>query len=307
MNIQLHVNPQTPPMSFGEFCLSHPAYSISLDGYVAGIPAFDRFGPWANFNHHEDVDRLATRCTCAQVLMAIRSGLFSVFKNGKGSLSINVYVNDCDEDCCLSWFLLSNPSLSQNVVNPLLNRLVSLEDALDSTAGAFPFPDTLTVLGELGWVFEPYRRFRLSGELDKRDPDSFRSIITDVCSRITQHVIGKGSSVELDFRYKVLEKFSKWSMVEEIGSHARAGLYSDGIKAFLSVREQGNGKWSYIIGRQSQFIPFEIPSIIARLNAAEAQDSMDKWGGSPLIAGSPRIGGSKLSPPEVAKIIEQSA
>lgn len=52
-------------------------FSIALDGYVNVGPRFDHEGPRVNFNHHEEVDRLATRATCGQVLMAIRQGLFT--------------------------------------------------------------------------------------------------------------------------------------------------------------------------------------------------------------------------------------
>jgi hypothetical protein len=44
-----------------------------------GSPAFNREGTHVNFNHHEDVNRLATRCTASQVSMAIKGGLLSVF------------------------------------------------------------------------------------------------------------------------------------------------------------------------------------------------------------------------------------
>ncbi len=80
--IQLEVDLRTIEMS--TFVAMAPAFSIALDGYVRGGPQYDWRGPHISFNHHEDVDRLATRATCAQVLMSLRSGLFGRFRDGQG-------------------------------------------------------------------------------------------------------------------------------------------------------------------------------------------------------------------------------
>jgi len=41
-------------------------------------------------------------------------------------MTIHVYVNDCDEDVCLSWFLIKHHHWAGQVMNPLLNRLATL-------------------------------------------------------------------------------------------------------------------------------------------------------------------------------------
>ena len=60
--------------------------------------------------------------------------------------TLDVYANDCDEDVCMSWFLLKNHALTQQALNPALNRLVHMVDMLDTTAGAFPFPEDMPSL-----------------------------------------------------------------------------------------------------------------------------------------------------------------
>jgi hypothetical protein len=130
MNPTLHVEPLQVPMAKEDYCLSKPPSSIALDGYVRGVPWYEPKGPWANFNHHEDVHPLATRATCGQILMALRQGLFR---------PAHVHVNDCDEDVCLATYLLKNAYQGRTVYNPPLNRLVYMEDALDCTAGSYPF------------------------------------------------------------------------------------------------------------------------------------------------------------------------
>jgi hypothetical protein len=112
----------------------------------------------ANFNHHEGVSRLETRATCAQVLLAVRQGFFRRFTG-----TVHVYVNDCDEDVCLSVFLLRYPHLCQGVINPLLNRLVAMEDMLDSTACSYAYPPEMKSLQTLAWIFAPYHQVGLAG------------------------------------------------------------------------------------------------------------------------------------------------
>jgi hypothetical protein len=159
MQVQLHMEPKTPPVSWKTFLKEYPSHSIALDGYVCDGPKFSREKMKVNFNHHENVSRLETRATCAQVLMAIRQGLFDCFSN---SNIMNVYANDCDQDVCVSYFLLSNSHLVESTMNPLINRLVYMEDMLDSTAGAYPFPPTLKTLEHFAWIFQPYTLFRLN-------------------------------------------------------------------------------------------------------------------------------------------------
>jgi hypothetical protein len=306
MSIELFVNPNVGGLSWEEFRSTCPTHSASLDGYVSAGPSFDGEKIVVNFNHHEGCDRLATRATCAQVLMAIRQGMFSKFRNAFGP-KLNVFVNDCDEDVCTSWFLLKNHHMVASTMNPLINRLVAMEDALDSTAGAYPFPADLPVLQELAWVFEPYRHFRLNGGLDKRDSDTFKSIIVDVENRIMRHVTGQGGSMFLDTRYKVIGGGNGWVMVEEIGAHARTAMFGDGIKAYVSVRERKDNRWTYTLGKLSPFIPFDLIKLTEAFNKNDsAVTSLDKWGGGNNIMGSPRVGGSNLSPDMIHKLIDLS-
>lgn len=322
--IKLHVVTDAPPMSFASFIKTHEPYSIALDGYVTGGPKLRRGddglakkypGPHANFNHHEDCDRLATRATCAQTLMAIRQGLFTLFRDDKGP-RLNVYVNDCDEDVCTSWFLLKHHHLVQSTMNPMLNRLVAMEDALDSTAGAYPFPADLPTLSELNWVFEPYRDFRGNGGLSLRKPLQFANVIELVEHRIMAHITGAGKSVTLDTRYERIGGGDGWTMVQERGANARTGMFADGITAYVSVRDRKDGKFTYTVGKMSPFVPFNVELVLKRLNDAEfkKRNQLDPkvshlsefWGGSDSVGGSPRVGGSVLTSDEVEEVVKNT-
>lgn len=250
MPITLHMEPQTPPMSWEEFRQRTGPFAVALDGYVADGPRrdFGLGGPRQNFNHHEGVYRPATRATCAQVLVEVRDGFFERFRDADGPRA-DVYENDCDEDVCTSVTVLRHPHLAEATMNPFLNRLVGIEDMLDTFAGAYPFPKDLPVLRKLAWVFDPYRRFRLSGSLERRDAAEYRGIVEDVEQRMLAHLTGHGSAIPLDFRYEVLRRGDGWVMVRELGAHARTAMLADGIRAFVSVRERPDGARTLVIGK----------------------------------------------------------
>jgi len=297
------MRPHTPPILWEEFCRVTGPYAIAIDGSVSAGPRFDPSGPRLNLNHHEEVDRLATRATCGQALVAIRQGLFELFRDVEGPRA-DVYANDCDEDVCMTWYLLKNPHLSEHALNPILNRLVWTVDILDTTAGTYPFPADIDLLQELAWIFEPYRRFRISGGLGKKDPDAYASVVTDVTHRIEKYVAGRGKTLPLDTRYTRIGGGTRWALIEEVGREARTGAFADGIRAFVSVRPRSANRYDYTIGRMSLFIPFDIPAIIARLNEIE-RTTNDRWGGGDTIGGSPRVGGSAITPAELERIINE--
>lgn len=303
-NITLSMRPENASLRWEDFCAAHGPYTIGLDGYVAARSQFDPSGPRLNLDHLTDVDRLATRATCAQALLAIHQGLFDYFRDKHGPRA-EVCVNDCDEDICVTWFLLTHHDLATHGKNPRLERLVNLVDVLDTTAGAYPLPPDLSSLKQLAWIFAPYYNFRGSGELDRREAEGHRRVVEEVSSRIERHLAGHGGSRPLDGRYKRLGGGPGWSMIREIGAQARIAAAADGIRAYVAVRERADGRWAYIVGRTAPFVPFDVPALLRALNEAEGGGKA-RWGGSNLVGGSSRVPGSKLPPREVERIIKAS-
>lgn len=302
--IELIVHPNLDPVSWEYFCAISDKFSIALDGYVNTGPKFQNKsegGPRANFNHHEDVDRLATRATCGQILMAVRTGLFSAFRK-QGEPTCSVYVNDCDQDVCTSYFILKNPWVCENAINPLLNKLVDIEDRLDATGGAYPYPKDLPILKTLAWVFKPYTDFRLSKGIDNGNPKDFQNVISSVEDRINKYLNGTSRTIALNLEYELLYRDQRWAMVKEIGAQARTGMLSDGIMAYISLRERSDGAYNYTIGRMSQFIDFDIASLLGYLSYFEP-DRKAQWGGGTTsginIGGSSRKFGSKQEPSDI--------
>lgn len=307
--VTLHVEPKQPPLTRCSFVTTnYPARSVALDGFVRGVPFFseaDRWGgPFASFNHHEDVSRLATRATCAQVLMAIRQGFADSF-----SPDMHVWVNDCDQDVCVAVWLLRHMPLASSSLNPLINKLVAITDVMDTTAGSYPYPADIQALRQHEWVFEPYRMARKNGVVDRKDARDFESIIDSVGHRIDQYVVGQAKEIELDVSYVMAEDRHSYQLVDEArsGSAWRTGFFGDGHRAYVAYRVRPDGRYTYTIGRMSEYVRLPMTPIFDALMTAELanghENSSDMWGGSPLVGGSPRVAGSGLTPKQVMEVI----
>ena len=136
--IQLHAKPHVSPLTWNEFLEKAPNHSIALDGYVSDETRFLPHRAMANINHHENVSRLATRCTASQIKLNTSMNMLDMFRNEHGEIEMNIFVNDCDEDVCLSYFLLKNASMSKLTNNPALNRLVFFRGYAGFDIGSLP-------------------------------------------------------------------------------------------------------------------------------------------------------------------------
>ncbi len=302
--MELHIEPRVVK-KWAQFIRENPDHSIALDGYVQGRPKFTAKGVYANFNHHEDVDRLGTRSTCAQVLIAIKQGFLESYRQG-AKIDGHVFVNDPDQDTCLAYWLLENHERVQGQKSePRISRLVYLEDMMDVTAGAYPIDPLGETMRQISWIFQPYTDARLTGRVPVMDEAEMRNVMEATCDRIGKHVLGDNSEIEPDVRYNRIGGGENWAMIEEVGAHARSKLFADGIKAFVTVRDLGDGRSVYTIGRMSPFIDFPLESFYGVLNEAEgiAKDNNDRWGGGNTIGGSPRQAGSKLKPGDIETVL----
>jgi hypothetical protein len=305
MKITLVVEPGKV-ISWKEFKRKAPKRSIALDGYVDHPTVFDAELILHNFDHHKGVNRLATRATCEQIRKAIVLGLFDSYRNENGEIELTIYVNDCDEDVCLSYFLLNNPEWSIQISNPLLNKILFFEDALDATGGTYPFSKDTSFLRVIEWIMMPYKKARMSGLLSKNNSQDYIDIIKAVEQNILLYLVGKGDKVEsFNTSYEMIGGGKGWSMVNELGEQARKGIVSDGIKNFVTVRQREDGNWTYSIGKTSPYVlGFKLEQWYKRLNEIE-NTQHGAWGGSDTIGGSPRGSGSSISPKKLEDLINK--
>lgn len=304
--IHLHVEPGISK-DWRAFQREAPLCSIALDGYVIGPPAFADAGPHANFDHHVEVDRLATRSTCMQVFLAIMVGLYDAFSK-EGRPFAHVFVNDADQDTCLAIWLLRHPARVRSMrLGQAITSLLLAEDLLDCTGGAYPAGSDRPLMREQAWVFDPYLRARTQGRLAAMDSTAMEALIEDVCTRIDRSAAGTHEQIDIDTRYEDIGGGLGWRMIVEHGPHARTSLFASGVSAFVSVLERPDGRWTYTIGRMSPFVAFPMERAYAELNEAEGtKPGPQGWGGSNTIGGSPRGTGSRLSPADVERVVNRA-
>jgi hypothetical protein len=281
-------------------------YSIALDGFVDAPTKRDTKSPHANFDHHSKSDRPSTLATCMQVYEEINMGLFETFRK-EGIPTATIYINDPDEDTCLSIWLLQHHELVIDHANPRINRLVSIEDKLDRHAGAYPFGDK-KLRRQMAWIFEPYNNARFSGKLAKMDDLEMHSLVEAVLSRINEHVFNEGEELSLEGNYEVTGGGQGWSMIKETGPASRIAMYNDGITSYAKVVSENDESWTYTLGRRSPWDKkFDIPKLYGKLNNLESAivTENNKWDGSNTIGGSPRRTGSNLSPKKLEDFINE--
>lgn len=312
--IRLFVEPGVEKL-WRQFCKDNPPYSIAFDGYVKNAPCFDLSGPWGNLDHHAGVNRLATRSTSGQVLIFLSQWMIKSFKKN-GRVTINVYVNDCDEDVCLAYWLLKNHRRVDGTRSDhRIEQLVHWVDALDATGGTYPMDPRSLIRQRLNWVFQPYSVVRKSGKLDKMSGKEMVELINEVGKRITRYVAGRSGKIPSDTRYKTLHVGKGWAMIKEIGREGRLRACERYGGACVTVRpDQKNKKINhYIFLRMSEFIPgFNNLKIYQEFNKRERlklqrrgiKRLIRRAGGSNIIGGSARRVGSIQTPKEIIKMIE---
>ena len=301
--IRVYLEPRVV-IKWQDFINSKPRFSIALDGYVKGPPRFLMQGPYANFNHHEGVARIATRSTCAQVYYYIRLGLLDTFQKN-GEPNARVYINDVDQDVCLSCWLLKNSAKLEGLrFDNVLVQLILFEDILDASAGAYPINPENPQIRRQAWIYEPYTQARTDGSIYSMSKKEMKDILRSVCTRIDAAIDGRGGEIELDTRFEEIGGGPGWQLINEKGPYARTKLFSKKIKAYVALVENKEDTYAYTIGKMSPFVIFPLERIYGALNKAEGLSSEENcWGGSAIIGGSPRKTGSRLTPEKVQQVI----
>lgn len=284
------------PLTREEFQRTHPRGSIAVDGYLPDAPWLDLDALQANLNHHEVVDRLATRCTAAQAALGVRMGRFeSFFQEG-----VHFWANDCDPDVATTLWVLENPARMRGVLNPLFNKMLHLLDMLDTTAATYPIPMDFD-LGEYHWIFEPYFEAQQRGIIEQKNPKVFERIVDECHIHLERYLTGRPGRVEIETGYETISQHHGWGMFKALGSLSRMGIVAAGHYAFVLARERPDGRWTYTLQRTSDGVRFPLHQLYAALN--EREGGSELWGGGDTVGGSPRVSGSRMTPAEVAEVI----
>jgi hypothetical protein len=299
--IDLVVRPG-PALTREQFLASHPGYSVALDGYVFGPPWLTTTarGPYRNFNHHELVDRSCMSATCEQARRAVILGFYDLFRRG-GERCAQLYVNDCDQDVCLSTWILMNP---ERALEPLVRTISQINDLLDMSAGVFPMPHERDLLGQVRWVFDPYLRAR--PHLVEMTSMTMREVIRDVHHRLDQFAMGRAETIGLSGTVTRIGGGLGWVFAEVSHQTARMQLVASGVSAAVELFGRAGDRYLYTIWRRSEYVVgFPLGRILGALNLAEGFqiDDPTGWGGADNVGGSPRGRGSALAPIAVELIV----
>jgi hypothetical protein len=311
--INLHVKPRHV-YRFDEFIEQSPAYSVGLDGTVYGPSCKDKIGLHLNVNHHEEVDRFATRSTAQQIFLLSKLGRFREFP-GSNDLQMHFHVNDPDEDVCLAvWLLKNQDKIEDPWLKDKIEILVRTAELLDATAGAFPFDPDSEIMRKISWIFEPYNEARKASKISEMKGEDMASLIEKVGERITEYVYGEGEKKQLQMHYETVDQGQGWSLLQETrdtGSAGRIGFFNHGGRAFCSYREVnvdgGEKRYAYSLCRFSPYITgFPLDEFYYLLNRVEGSEhsANDSWGGGDSTGGSPRKSLSKLAPQQFKSIID---
>ena len=130
------------------------------------------------------------------------------------------------------------------------------------------------------------------------------ALIRTISERITDFSENRGHSIDITADSAIIGGGPGWKMIVETSAYGRIMVYSSGTSAFVGMRTRGDGNFTYVLGKMSPYITFPLEKIYEGLNRAEHLTSThNSWGGSNTIGGSPRHTGSRLSPKEVERII----
>lgn len=283
-----------------------PPYSIGIDGFVSGPPCASKNRRRRSFNHHEGVDRIATRSACAQVLAAEKMGLSERF-TVNGGRRMTVWMKGINQDEVLASFILRHPDL---IDRPMLKQLVQLEDLLDMSNGLFPIRKRWHLLRRLVWIFEPYTQARADDSIFTMNAEGQMALLEEMHDRIHKTLFGRGEEKEPDTRCDIITQYDGWAHVREIGQHARYSMAHKGIKAFVSIRDATDGKKHVVIGRLSPDIwwfDYECMAPIFNKLDGCAVASGQYWSGADNALCSPRKDGTKQSDEKILSTVERIA
>jgi hypothetical protein len=233
-------------------------FTLYLDGACRG-PFVDLVKPAISFDHHADCIRTFTLATCQQVEVALRLGL------DVGSYR-SIVMNDLDADTIVAAWLLDAAARQSGLAwlaDPRITELVAqigFVDAHGPIVPSHPMHGALTLPPRAVQSYADFVRLldQLQAWYDTGEVPATRAFPPAPWFGIGAD--GKEVSGEGDF----------------------STAYLTAVAAVVLVPGPG-GTLGYTVGKRSEFVPYDVPAFLARMNALEPG-----WGGGSTIGGAPR-------------------
>jgi len=286
-----------------------PAGTIYLDGAAQSEPFMDHERKVYNLDHHEGCVRPFTLSTCEQVLVMIMKGL------DLRDREWNIYANEPDLDTILAIWLIFNHlriARKESLHVRFLYSLVRLEGVIDSLGlelrdfSGLP-PDTLRKTQRV-IDFLRRREIRLKKEGLWQQTD-FQEYTVGVLHQIDRILYKTGELTD----FKGIKELARVDLTDDrivAVVEAESGIYElesqlnhlyGSRLGLVALRKSPK---IYTLRRMDLFMPGDLEPVYERLNfldpAVRGSAKSDRWGGSADIGGSPRAGGTRLSPREIA-------
>lgn len=248
------------------------------------------------FDHHHGCYRPATLTACEQVSEFVRSG------SHEDLGPMTLLLCDIDEDSQCAAHGLEHP---EDVVLPIYRDMTYNEGRIDRSGGLFAYKRFPHMVGKIVWTFRPYRLARAKGVLRTASPREVERIY-DKCSwrlHATIHGLKSAREMEPDIRLEVLGEYPGWTFFREIGANARLGVAQRGVRAFVSLTGQHNGRYWYSLGRANPIVKaLPLDLLCPFLNDLEgnATDASDRWGGNVNTIIAAPLRGSVIPPSDLA-------
>lgn len=288
--------------------------TILLDGAGAFGPLIDDNAHLYNLDHHQGCLRAFTLASCEQALLLVRKGL----ELDKGEWTI--YCNEVDLDSLFALWVLLNYRRVRNFSAEERDRIVPLlrlEGAIDANGFelaefcGLPVEELSRRRAELDRLHALEVEARRRGEWSTLDPKDF-------CRRMLREIdriaflpadLEDENAVEEEYGHvdigqgKVAVVCRDSAGIYEVEQRLRK-IWGDRLGIVALEKEPGH----FTLRRSAALAGIDLKTAYDRLNLldplVDGRPPAKKWGGSDEIGGSPRRGGSGLSPREIVKILK---
>lgn len=290
--------------------LKYDSGTIFLDGAAQGAPFLDSEKDIYNLDHHEGCVRLFTVSTCEQAYILLRKGL-----NLKES-EWKVLANDPDLDTVLAiWLLLNHKRVENPDEGEILSNLVPLvrlQGLIDvhgmdlkemSCLPAHIFEKTENRIEKLRERELSLKREGLWEEVDLLE------YTLEVLREIDRMIYSPIHFTD----FKIVDELARVKIGEKsiaVICRSELGIYEveEHLKALhdkrLGIIVLERSEKAYTLRQVDLFLPINLQRIYSVLNLRDgAVTDTNRWGGSDIIGGSPRLSGTALQQHEIAAAI----
>jgi hypothetical protein len=287
-----------------------PSGTIYLDGVAQSGPFLDNTRQIYNFDHHEGCVRAFTLSTCEQVLVMLKKGFDLRSREWK------ILANDPDLDTVLAiWLLLNHLRISEqeSIREHILLPLIRLEGAIDALGLEMKSLTAMASarINQSQRIIDHLRRKEIQLKKDGQwgEQTDFLAYTVGLLHDIDQIMyepekFGELLGIEELARVNLGDNRVAVVVQSDMGIYEIEPIvkkiYGNSIGLAILRRSPA----AYTLRQMDPFLSVSLEDVYEKLNFMDPAvkcGTQNRWGGSSDIGGSPRDGGTQLTPEEIAK------